>query len=133
MAEDNPKVDEIQTRLSKNRKVVAGQRLMGFIALSAGTYHGYCDANHIPIQTESLEFLLTAGPTFLNAGYIGLIGIGLSKELQKSNPELASDGGLSDFIGATVGTIGGGVVGGIQTLVGYGIGYVAGYLLTKTQ
>jgi hypothetical protein len=109
-------------------------------SIGAGAYHGYCDAQGIPFEKENLEWALTYGPAIIQGGLgattggiIGLIGGGL----------LGSISGLEDNIykkiakvtcGATLGTIAGvglgGAIGGIrsgaETLIGYGIGYVAG-------
>ena len=104
-------------------------------SLGAGAYHGFCDAQGLPFENQNIEYALTYAPTIIRSGVgtvkgglIGLIGGGIL-----GNEVGAVKGG---FLGAGFGSVGcgilgagvGAVKGGIQTLIGYGIGYTAGYL-----
>ena len=45
------------------------------IALGAGAYHGYCDAQGIIFEKENLELMLTYGPTVLCGTLGGISGV----------------------------------------------------------
>jgi hypothetical protein len=119
---------------------------LSITSLSAGVYHGFCDAKKIPIIYSS-EKILTYAPTILRAGFGGVVG-GLAglvgggilgvKELSKegdSNTKVIGKGIISSAVGgvsaAGVGVVGGGARGAIQTLFGYGLGYLSGALLDQ--
>src|SRR3989338_10895897 len=114
-----------------------GHSLSTVIALGAGAYHGYCDAQHIPID-GNLEHALTYWPaTFegaLAAIDFGCVGLktggdwGCEASPWKDHPALRTAkiaGGAT--LGTGAGLVSGAAIGfaygGIQTLVGYGLGY----------
>ena len=100
---------------------------LGLGSMSAGAYHGYCDAQGIPFQRENLEFALTYAPAIIQGTVFGLTGLVQGAAIG------AKEGGCA---GVVVGAVGGSavlggigtVVGGLETLFGYGVGYFAGYL-----
>jgi len=117
---------------------------LGLASVGAGAYHGYCDAQGIPLPKENLEWALTYGPAIVRgslgavfggiAGLVaggvggGVIGAGVSRRSVYGAVAGASGGAVA---GTVLGAgLGGGLcaaVGAVQTLVGYGIGYLAGY------
>ncbi|MDD3175578.1 MAG: hypothetical protein PHU51_03810 [Candidatus Nanoarchaeia archaeon] len=127
---------------NSNSTTSATQLFLGIASLSAGAYHGYCDAQGIPFEKANLEWSLTYGPAIVQGavgativGMAGLIkgtAIGSTSGWGDSCLEKIAKGSGGAVIGTTVGGILGGTVGGIkggvQTLVGYGIGYLTGYL-----
>ncbi|MBT3690687.1 hypothetical protein HOG16_00400 [Candidatus Woesearchaeota archaeon] len=90
------------------------------ISLGAGGYHGFCDAQGIPIDKEGAEFALKYGPTFLRGGE-GAIKGGLVGLISFSSAAAMGTTG-----GVIVGGIWGSATGAVQTLIGYGLGYVVG-------
>ncbi len=96
---------------------------LGLASLSAGAYHGFCDAQGIPFEKESIETALIYGPAVVRGTYTGLAGL-----IKGGVAGASEDAALG---GAIVGTLGGAAIGagigGIQTLVGYAMGYLAGY------
>ncbi len=133
---------------SSGKKSPAGSAanfLLSVGSFGAGAYHGFCDAQDIPLPRENLEFALTWGPTIvrgtngvLAGGLVGLVGgaaAGGSAGGAHSDrvSDVVAGAGLGAAGGAVVGagvfgTIGA-VVGGVQTLLGYGLGYVSGAVL----
>jgi len=101
---------------------------LGVASLGAGSYHGFCDAQGIPLPRESLESALTWGPALIQGGIGGIIGLFSGAAVGGRD-----DGGCAGMLGgAALGTVVvgglGAVAGAVETLVGYGIGYAAGYL-----
>ncbi|MCK5449806.1 hypothetical protein KAI32_02995 [Candidatus Pacearchaeota archaeon] len=93
----------------------------GLVSLGAGAYHGYCNAQGIPLEKENLELVLTYGPAVLNATIMGgLIGLGGITRGWRINNTLEA---------TIIGTGIGGIKGGTKTLLGYGIGYLTGYVM----
>ena len=105
---------------------------LGLASLSAGAYHGFCDAQGIPFEKESIETALTYGPAIVRGTYSSLIGfvkLGATSASKGSDGiESVVMGSVGGAIGAGLGGVVGGAVGGIQTLVGYAAGYLAGYV-----
>jgi len=99
---------------------------LGVASLGAGAYHGFHDAQGIPLPRESLESALTWGPALIQGGYFGLVGLitGAAAGSKEGCTGLLAGAGCGTVV---VGGIGA-VVGAVETLVGYGIGYAAGYL-----
>jgi hypothetical protein len=124
------------------KKTSPAKLLLSMLALGAGAYHGYCSAQGIPMQSESLHNFVAYGPTALRAAYsaigpalLGFVGGG-------AGGAAAGRTGIESLVlgggGAAVGTLGGAAIGGavgaikggLQTIVGYGIGYVAGKIVS---
>ncbi len=83
--------------------------IVGLVALGAGGFHGFCNAQNIPLEGW-LENTLNIGPAIL----FGMRGIGLAKEYNVSTTKMVA--------GKTFG-------GAVATLIGYGIGYGVGNLI----
>ena len=115
-------------------------------SLGAGAVHGFCDAQGIPLG-ENIEFLLTYLPATVRGG-LGVLKGGLGGLLfgaalnvseglytEEETKDIVKKGIKGGLIGTIAGSfIYGGkgvIVGGTQTLVGYGLGYVSGRLLKK--
>lgn len=115
---------------------------LGLASLAAGAYHGYCDAQGIPFKKEILEPALTYGPAIVHgvvcATTKSLVNLPsvvypsgdapfgreyLERRLER---DLRNAGGEKFALATSYGIIGLGM-GGMQTLIGYGIGYLAGY------
>lgn len=117
---------------------------LSLVALAAGGYHGYCDAQGIPFQKENAELLLTYGPAILRGsvngiktGLFGLVtggaaGAIVGSDISNNLRGVLVGAGVGTAVTATaLGSVGfglGAVKGGFQTLVGYGMGYLAGYI-----
>lgn len=100
---------------------------LGLASLGAGAYHGFYDAQGIPLPKESLESALIYGPALIQGGYFGLVGL-----VTGAAAGASKQGGAGLLAGAGCGSVLvgglGAIVGAVETLVGYGIGYAAGYL-----
>lgn len=111
---------------------------LGLASLGAGAYHGYCDAQGIEFERENMEWALTYGPTIFRGavgvavgGLVGLVGGGVVGAMFIRDN---CDSGVKTVAKTAVGfaTLGGVVEatkGTIQTLIGYGAGYFAGWAL----
>ena len=116
-------------KMSENNSSPSATDLfLGVASVGAGAYHGFCDAQGIPLPKENLEWALTYAPAIvqggLNAirgGLVGLVGGGAA-----GGPGGAAAGIV---LGAGFGGAVGGIKGGLQTLVGYGLGYFTGYII----
>lgn len=98
--------------------------ILGVASISAGAYHGFCDAQGIPLPREMLEVALTYGPAAVQGGIGGLVGI-VGGTYTKGGYTRKAGGVLGKSLaGAAVN----GTLGALETLLGYGIGYAAGYL-----
>ncbi len=101
----------------------------GIVSLGVGAYHGYMDAQGIPYSKENLEWWLTYGPAAVQGGAGAVIGgfLGLAAGVQPATGSLPAVVILPP-IGTAIGAGVGSVKGGLETLIGYGLGYVVGYL-----
>ncbi len=123
------------TRTSSSGPSVTGL-FLGLASLSAGAYHGYHDAQGIPLEPENLEAMLTYGPMAVRAtlGGIGgllvggIAGTAIGAGTRGSLGSAAVGGAVGSVGGSLLGAAGGAIGGGIQTLVGYGVGYVTGMI-----
>lgn len=97
-------------------KVVATRGIPEIIALGAGAYKGFCDAQQIPLHPELIKYSLILAPTVVHTAIGGLCGIMLDiSEHEKHNT--AKEG----LIGAATGVV--------ETGIGYCIGHTIGSLL----
>jgi len=124
--------------------------LLSVASYGAGAYHGYCDAQGIPL-TQNLEKTLTYAPLLvrgtlgmITGGLVGIIGGGVvggvagaeaSEKLQQKVQSLSAlaGAGAGSAVGGCAGAaVGGGICaaqGAIQTLLGYTGGYIVGLML----
>ena len=91
--------------------------LLDIASITAGIYHGYCDARGIPFEKEGLECALAYGPAIVQGGVGAIIGAISNRAVRE--PLV----GNTLSFGAT-----GVAIGGVETLIGYGIGYFAGHI-----
>ena len=116
--------------MAQNKSLL--DRILDVSAISAGAYHGFCDARQMPFSREYAEMALNFGPATINAGCSLLRGmlIGLTQSKKRFfGCDLRSRGEIAEDVFTT--GIGHAVAGfaltGLKTLVGYGLGYATGY------
>ncbi len=119
---------KIKISSKKDKKETSSLDLfLGLASLGAGAVHGYYDAQGLSFADPNMEYTLTWGP----AKILGIFGatkggfLGACEAGSKLGPEGIILGGT---LGSVFGGAGGFIKGGIQTLLGYGLGYFAGYL-----
>ncbi len=110
--------------------------LLEALALGAGGYHGYCNAQEIVLQ-ENTKWTLTYGPAIIQGGLVGtLLGMtgfvfGGAVGLHYGPVAAFMGAGAGGAIGGSTGLALGAAIGGLETLMGYGGGYCIGCLAPK--
>jgi outer membrane lipoprotein SlyB len=141
----------------KNKGIISF--FLDIASIGAGAYHGYCNAQGIPITKEHLESALVYGPalvrgtlTAIVGGVAGLVlggvsGAKIDSKLTRTEQidryvfhvkrlnslekigNVTKRAGIGGVAGIALGGISGAAIGGVQTLVGYGLGYFAGAIV----
>lgn len=117
--------------MENNKKSSYGTGLS--LPMLAGMYHGYMDAQGLPIEPKQIEDMLNYGPMVagaLGGGLVGLV-VGAAKGIEDAHDSsttvlYAAGGGV---LGAGAGAVAVGVLSGLATLLGYGAGYVTGSIM----
>ncbi len=123
-----------------------GLGLLTLASLGAGAALGFCHAQGITIEKQTLEDMLTFGPAIvqgaggaLTGGIIGGIlgATAAATVITENSNSCVLKKVAAAACGAGIGAVGLGGLGGIvgvavgafETVVGYGAGYIVGYIL----
>lgn len=134
---------ELSEQTKENKEKSSLIKFLDLASLGAGAYHGYCDAQGIPLK-HTLEQTLTYGPTIVQTALAGAVG-GSLMGLLCLTKDFTSFGNFNDKIftkltkkagvtalgivsGTAIAGTFGGAKGAVQTTVGYGLGYLAGHV-----
>lgn len=138
--------EEVNQRKKVNRKIVSKTYVgIGLVSAGCGAFHGFYDGMEIPLPYKHLDAYLTFGPPIVQS-FLGILDgtniartgrqvtgnypvcmeSELSSMIKKSEGEKIING---ELYGGLIGWMGEGIAAGVETLLGYGLGYLAGKIV----
>ena len=119
----------MEKKSSSLKKLFKTEIYSTIVPVLAGAYSGYCNAQGIPFENESIEQLINKGPIVVEAGLGTLLGPAYVKDVY--NPNFLNKEESSGLDLAACGSISilGAVAGALKGTVGVGIGYSVGSLI----